>query len=189
MPQTSLNQFKNNFFGGTRQNRFVITGTIPYGGGQISSFHVRSSLIPTLQTSTISYDYMGRKSFFPGEKMYSTWSVAVLDDPNSSQDNLWKKFQNWQNNINNNFTNVSDLSLGNTNEPSYKAFGWRVNQLDLNGNTLKTFILNGCWPRSVNEIGFNMGRPNALNTFNAVFVFDTIQVFDKGVEITSTNIL
>lgn len=188
MPQTSLNQFKTDFLGGTRQNRFVIEGAIPYGGGQISSFHIRSSLIPTLQTSTISYDYMGRKSFFPGEKMYSTWSVAVLDDPSSSANNLWKKFQVWQNNINNHFSNSSDLSLGISNEPNYKAFGWKVNQLDLNGNNIKTFILNGCWPRSVNEIGFNMGRPNVLNTFNVVFVFDTVQIFDKSVEITSSNI-
>lgn len=189
MPQTSLNQFKTDFLGGTRQNRFVITGGIPYDGGQISSFHIRSSLIPTLQTSTVSYDYMGRKSFFPGEKMYSTWSVAVLDDPKSTEHNLWKKFQNWQNQINNHYTNTSDLTLGTTNEPSYKAFGWRVDQLDLNGNTLKTFMLNGCWPRSVNEIGLNMSRPNVLNTFNVIFVFDTIQIFDKSVQITNTNIL
>lgn len=188
MPQTSLNQFKTDFLGGTRQNRFVIEGVIPYSGGQLSSFHIRSSLIPTLQTSTVSYDYMGRKSFFPGEKMYSTWSVAVLDDPYSTANNLWKKFQNWQNNINNHFTNVSDVSAQGTAEPAYKAFGWKINQLDLNGNTLKTFMLNGCWPRSVNEIGFNMGRPNVLNTFNVVFVFDTVQIFNKTTEITNPNI-
>jgi hypothetical protein len=188
MAQTSLNQFKTDFLGGTRQNRFEIQGVIPYSGGALSSFHVRSSLIPTLQTSTIVYDYLGRKSFFPGEKMYSTWSFAVLDDPSSGANNLWQKFQSWQNRINNHFTNVSDVSAQQSTEPSYKAFGWRINQLDLNGNTIKTFMLNGCWPRSVNEISFNMGRPNVLNTFNVVFVFDTVQIFDRTVQITNTNI-
>lgn len=189
MAQTSLNNFKTDFLGGTRQNRFVIEGTIPYSGGAMSTFHIRSSLIPTLQTSTITYDYMGRKSYFPGEKMYSTWSVQVLDDPFSTANNLWKKFQTWQNNINNHFTNTSDVSAQQSSEPLYKAFGWRVNQLDLNGNNLKTFMLNGCWPKSVGDIGLNMGRPNVLNTFNVVFVFDTVQIFDKTTEITNSTIV
>jgi hypothetical protein len=185
MPQTSLNAFKGNFDGGTRQNRFVVRGVIPFGNGQISSFHIRSTLIPTLQTSTISYDYLGRKSHFPGEKMYSTWSVAVLDDPTAQTYNLWRSFHRWQNTINNHLTNVPDPSLSGTATPAYKANGWEVKHLDLNGNTLKTFVLNGCWPRSINEINFNMGRPNVLNTFNVVFVFDTIQIFDRDSSITA----
>ena len=64
----SLNQFKDNFKGGTRQNRFLVTGAFPSGVGTFSTagnasntgkaipFHIRSTLIPTLQTSTVSYD-------------------------------------------------------------------------------------------------------------------------------------
>lgn len=184
MPQTALNNFKLNFDGGTRQNRFVVVGVIPFGNGQISTFHIRSTLIPTLQTSTLAYDHMGRKSFFPGEKMYSTWSVAVLDDPFSSTNNLWKSFHKWQNRINNHLTNVEDESVQGTTTTAYKANGWEVRQLDLNGNILKSFVLNGCWPRTINEINFNMGRTNVTNTFNVVFVFDTIQIFDKTTSIT-----
>lgn len=185
MPQTFLNDFKNNFDGGTRQNRFVVKGSIPYSGGQISTFHIRSTLIPTLQTSSISYDYFGRKSFFPGEKMYSTWSVAVVDDPNSTSSNLWKSFSNWQNKINNNLTNFSESTNTTTGLPPYKAINWEVKHLDLNGNVLKSFILDGCWPRSITEINMNMGRPNVINTFNVVFVFDTIQITSNNAFITS----
>jgi hypothetical protein len=184
MPQTSLNDFKTNFDGGTRQNRFYIEGTIPFGNGAVSSFHVRSTLIPTLQTSTIAYDYMGRKSYFPGEKMYSTWSVSVIDDP-SSQYDLWAKFNIWQNNINNHETNRSDISLQTGTFASYKANGWKINHLDLNGNIIKTFVLNGCWPRSINEINFNMSRPNVINTFNVVFVFDSVEIYTQDNPITA----
>ena len=183
MPQTALNNFKDNFDGGTRQNRFLVRGVIPFSGGQISTFHIRSTLIPTLQTSSVAYDYFGRKSFFPGEKMYSTWSVAVVDDPNSTNANLWRSFNNWQNKINNNLTNESSVSTQGT--PIYKADNWEIRHLDLNGNSLKSFFLSGCWPRSITEINMNMGRPNVINTFNVVFVFDTIQISSKGSYITS----
>jgi len=182
----SLNEFKTSFFGGTRQNRFLITGNFPTAANNQQNqnnnpvsgtqyLHVRSTLIPTLQTSTISYDYFGRKYHYPGEKLYSTWSVSVMDDnPNlvASQNNLWRYFQIWHNNINNHQTN---LTIFESNENAYKV-SWTVRHLDLNGGVLKTFILNGLWPRSINEVSFNMARPNVINTFNVVFVYDTLSI-------------
>jgi hypothetical protein len=178
-----LNNFKNNFVGGTRQNRFRVLGTFPSTSSQettstttsttstnLSEFHIRSTLIPTLQTSTVAYDFFGRKLNYPGEKLYSTWSVTVLDDTNAN--NLWTRFHNWQNNINNHVLNETKYVQ---NHSGYKT-KWTVQHLDLNGNILKTFILAGLWPRTVNEISFSHSRTNALNTFNVVFVYDTIEI-------------
>jgi hypothetical protein len=179
--------FRSNFQGGTRQNRFEIVGGFPNTtesnsssngsgtGSLMSTFHVRSTLIPTLQTSTISYDYFGRKHYFPGEKLYSTWSVSVMDDnPKevSVNGNLWKKFQTWHNCINNHIDNTTTYP---NKLNSYKV-NWSVNQLDLNGGILKTFYINGLWPRTINEISFSHSRPNILNNFNVVFVYDTISI-------------
>jgi hypothetical protein len=53
----SLNEFKDNFKGGTRQNRFLVTGSFPSGAATASNagnsnnagtaipFHIRSTLI------------------------------------------------------------------------------------------------------------------------------------------------
>ena len=176
---TSLNDFKDNFKGGgTRQNRFKIIGNFPSGGdnsngggsnNRISEFHVRSSLIPTLQTSTIEYDYFCRKLYYPGEKLYSTWSASILDDTGSGD--LWKAFQRWHNYINNHVTNSTRYING----ANYKV-NWSIQHLDLNGEVQKTFFLNGLWPRTINEISFNSSRPNVLNTFNVVFVYDTVAI-------------
>ena len=57
-----LNDFKQNFKGGSRLNRFFVTGNIPFSGQRASRFHIRASAIPQLQTQTLSYDYRGRKS-------------------------------------------------------------------------------------------------------------------------------
>jgi hypothetical protein len=67
------------------------------------------------------------------------------------------------------------LTIFERNENAYKV-SWTVRHLDLNGGVLKTFILNGLWPRSINEVSFNMARPNVINTFNVVFVYDTLSI-------------
>jgi len=178
---SSLNLFKDNFQGGTRQNRFLVTGSFPSGNAGASNsgnsnitakaipFHIRSTLIPTLQTSTISYDYFGRKLYYPGEKLYSTWSVSIVDD--TGDGDLWKKFHQWHNYINNHVDNSTQYSI----TPNYKT-NWYVEHLGLNENTIKRFYINGIWPRTINEMSFSMARPNVLNTFNVVFVYDTISI-------------
>jgi hypothetical protein len=167
-----LNEFKENFFGGTRSNRFEIVGSIPTGGA-FTKFHVRSSIIPQMSTKTLTYDYFGRKFHYPGEKDYGNWAFTVLDDTGTSN-NLWQMFQKWQNNINNNNTNQSfDVSSGN----DYKAYNWRIRHLDINGeNTLKEFLLHGCWPAAIQQMSLNMMQPNTMNSFNVIIIYDYIEI-------------
>ena len=177
-----LNIFKTKFNGGTRSNRFEVTGNIPTGGS-LTKFHIRSTIIPQLTSTTIEYSYFGRKFYYPGEKQYSTWSFNVLDDnPKnpSSIENLWSMFHSWQNKINQHETNKS-FDLNNT-QNSYKADFWRIRHLNLNDNgaPLKEFVMHGCWPTSVEPLPLNMGSNNLLNSFNVIMVFDHIELYSGG---------
>lgn len=169
-----LNEFKTNFFGGTRSNRFLVQGAIPHSNnGAFTQFHVRSTLIPQMTTKTLSYDYFGRKYHYPGERDYGSWAFTVLDDTGSIQ-NLWRMFQSWQNVINNHETNVSyNISRG----LDYKAYNWRIKHLDINGNQgLKEFVLQGCWPATVQQMSLNMLQPNTPNSFNVVILYDYVEI-------------
>lgn len=184
MAKISIADFKSNFQGGTRENRFRVSGIIP-GNGEFSTFHIRTTQIPTFSTTTIEYGYFGRKAFYPGEKQYQPWSVRIIDDTGQIQD-LWKKFNRWQNKINDHKTNNSQLL---TNQTSYKGYGWRVDHLDLNGdlgtgNIEKSFYMHGCWPKVVDSILLSMTNPNALNEFNVIFLYDWIELGSKGTKIT-----
>ena len=177
----SITDFKNAFSGGTRKNRFVVQGTIPFSQGAVSQFHVAATEIPTLSTQNIEYGYFGRKMYYPGEKQYGTWSMVVYDDTGTND--LWKKFHTWQNSINNHTSNVSTFA------PDYKANNWSINHLSLNGegspNTyLKTFILDGCWPKTVTPVSLNMGSVNDFCQFTVVLLFDLLRVKSQGAEIT-----
>lgn len=168
-----LNEFKNNFLGGSRSNRFEIEGFFPTGGS-FTKFHVRSTIIPQLTTKTISYDYFGRKYHYPGEKEYSTWAFVVLDDLGNGD--LWKRFQTWQNTINNNVTNVSATTGSGS---DYKAYNWKIKHLQMNGeSSLKEFTMHGCWPTQIQPVTLNMTSPNTFNTFNVTIVYDYIEIQD-----------
>jgi hypothetical protein len=167
-----LIDFKNNFSGGTRPNRFRITGNFPTGGG-FTDFHVRAATIPNAAMKTITYDYFGRKYHYPGERDYGTWSFTAWDD--TGDNNIWGKLQKWHDYINNHDTNVSTID-----PKTYKADNWKIQHLDLNGNTdsLKEWVLHGCWPAGIQQITLNMGNPNTLNSFNVIVVFDYIEITD-----------
>jgi hypothetical protein len=172
-----LTDFKSNFNGGTRKNRFMIEGSFP--GGSFTKVHISSANIPATSGKAIEYDYMGRKWRYPGEKNIESWSFTVLDDILNDDSNLWKQFQSWQNLINNHATNISSvISTGSTNVP-YKAYEIKIHHLDINGNEnnpLKTYILEGCWPSSIKPISFNMGVSGQLNSFIVTMVYDSFRV-------------
>jgi len=166
----SLFQFKENFFGGTRSNRFLVQGNIPLGNGaKFSQFHVRATILPQMTTKTLSYDYFGRKLHYPGEKDYGSWAFTVLDDT-GPVNNLWAMFQRWQNEINNHETNRSYNG-------NYKGYDWLIKHLDMNGlQTLKEFRLQGCWPASIQQMSLNMLQPNSFNSFNVVVIYDYVEI-------------
>lgn len=171
----SLTDFKTNFNGGTRANRFIIEGNYP--GGSFTKVHIRSAVIPTTSSKTIEYAYMGRKWIYPGEKNIESWTFTVLDDIKTEDVNLWKQFQSWQNKINNHETNVSQLVT--SSGAPYKASEIKVHHLDINGDenlTLKTYILEGCWPSSIKPIRFNMSTTSQFNLFQVTMMFDSFRI-------------
>ena len=167
-----LNDFKNNFFGGTRSNRFRIDGSFPTGG-KFTDFHIRSATLPRVTSKTLSYDYFGRKFHYPGERDYGTWNITIWDDVGNN--NLWGKLNRWQNLINDHDKNESSIL-----PKKYKADNWKIQHLDLNGTTkpLKEYILHGCWPAGIQPVQMNMGSPNVLNSYTVMIVFDYMEIKD-----------
>lgn len=190
MSSFGLNDFKNYFNGGTRANRFSISGDA-YGWGYFQTTHIRSSSIPEVSSKSIAYDHFGRKHYYPGEKQYGNWSFTVLDDDpdftSASGYNLWEIFQSWQNEINghpDNYYTADENGYG-----DYKnEDGISICQLDINGNKiLKEFVLFGAWPLSIQPIKFNMAAPNQPNYFSVLMVYDAIGMRADDGSLTITN--
>ncbi len=175
----SIQNFINNFEGGTRKNRFRVkmTSGPGYVRNNIDDFHIETAALPTSIITTNPIDYQGRRILYPGDRIYSgdgfnVWTMRVLDDLNTSlatstHKNLWQALHAWSNSINNHETNT-----GNTLE-----FGTIiVEQLNLNDSSaLKRATLNDCWPQSIGPIDFEMQARDQYNYFDVTFCFKYVK--------------
>jgi len=169
MAGNHITDFITKFGGGTRQNRFLVSGSI--GGRGTTKFsdftknqiHVRAASLPASTISVIPVNWRGRTVNYPGDRVYSPWQITVLDDKPKGKERLFEAFHAWSNEINDHGTNVSkSLDLKN-----HFSTDWSVSHLDTNGNTTnkRNFILKNCWPITIGEISLDMGADNTLVSF------------------------
>jgi len=194
----NLTDFKDQFNGGTRPNRFLVTGEVgKYGGAATPhTFHVRSTFLPPVTNITLTLNAYGRKVNIPGDREYSPWQMTIYDDikngstTQANPTHLWDLFTKWQNEINSHNSNQPDRSGAPGPEPflQYKR-DWTIQHLNLNGNStpLKTFQLIGCWPKTVSDIDLNMTRRNFMNTFSVIMLYDEIKINGNTLDTTATG--
>jgi hypothetical protein len=175
----SITDFITAFKGGTRQNRFVVTGTISStsrAGSRITTpFHIRSASIPEAATTPIAVNYRGRSVAYSGDRTYLPWAITVLDDHSGNVDggeNLHKAFHDWQDVLNSHKTNIS--TMNGTDPTSLWQPNWTVSQYGTNCDTPlpgRIFTLYNVWPISVGPIDLDMSADNTLASFAVTLAY------------------
>jgi hypothetical protein len=183
----SISLFTTNFAGGTRKNRFRVSGTSGTGlaanfVNNLSLFHIVAAAMPASIITTNPIDYRGRKILYPGDRVYSAegfnvWTITVLDDKNSTitdtYQNLWHAAHAWSDSINDHETNRGSVSYCNI----------LVEQLSLNGEDttggstglpIKRATLINAWPQSISPLEMEMQARDQYNTFDITFAFQYV---------------
>jgi hypothetical protein len=177
----SIQSFINGFRGGTRKNRFRVTGRFPSGSGGDETklqFHVLSASLPNSTLGIVNFPYRGRLIPYVGDRTYEPWDILVLDD---SVAGLYNAFQGWTELINNQATNEHDYVAddswfgGAAVDAAIQDNSWYIEQLDLNGDTTKKITLRSCWPSTVSALQFNMAE-TGFNSFAVRMNYNYIQV-------------
>ena len=164
----NINDFKAKLAGGgARSNQFKVTMPFPgYAqvGGEIEdlAFLCRSTTIPAMAVGVVEVPFRGRKIYIGGDRTFEPWSITVLNDTNFKIRNAMER---WQNGIN----NMSD-NEGLSNPVDYQVDAF-VDQLDRNGNTLKSYTLRGAFPTEVAAIDLNFGTNDEVETFGVTFQY------------------
>ena len=164
----NINDFKAKLAGGgARSNQFKVTMPFPgYAqvGGEIEdlAFLCRSTTIPAMNVGVVNVPFRGRQIKIAGDRTFDEWSITVLNDTNFK---LRNAFERWQNGINN-MTDNEGLS----NPVDYQVDAF-VDQLDRNGNTLKSYTLRGAFPTEVAAIDLNFGTNDEVETFGVTFQY------------------
>lgn len=180
----SISDFITGFGGGTRQNRFKITGAIASASSpnttstfETNIFYVRTASLPNSTLGGIPINYRGRTVVYPGERVYSPWQITVLDDKPSSKIKLYEAFHAWSNGINDHINNTTSQS--GLDPKNHFAADWTVEQLDTNGAATLTgrkFTLHNCWPQTVGDIALDMGADNTLASFAVTIFYSHYQI-------------
>lgn len=164
----SIDAFKAGFHGGTRRNRFSITGELGgEGSAKLTTFHAYAFNLPAVGIGEIPVDYRGRRVYIPGDRDYPAWTLTILDDSSGDGSKIYHALQSWQNKINNHSSNTSETG------GAADRKMWTINHLDYSGDKeLKTFNLKGCWPVSVGAVSLAAGARDELVTFDVTVRYD-----------------
>jgi len=164
----NINDFKARLAGGgARANQFKVTLPFPgYAsvGGETSdlAFLCTATSIPGQTLANIGVPFRGRVLNIAGDRTFNPWSVTVLNDTNFK---LYKAFERWMNGIN----NMTD-NEGIANPADYQVDAF-VDQLDRNGNTLKSYTYRGLFPVALDSIALNYNTNDAIEEFGVSFQF------------------
>ena len=164
----NINDFKAKLAGGgARANQFKVVMPFPgYAqvGGEIEelAFLCKATTIPAMTLGTVDIKFRGRSIKIAGDRTFADWSVTVINDTNFKVRNA---FERWQNGIN----NMSD-NEGLTNPADYQVDAF-VDQLDRNGNTVKSYTLRSLFPTSVGEIALSYDTVDAIEEFVVTFAY------------------
>ena len=164
----NINDFKAKLAGGgARSNQFKVTMPFPgYAqvGGEIEdlAFLCTTAQIPAMNVGLVNVPFRGRQIKIAGDRTFADWSITVLNDTNFK---LRNAFERWQNGIN----NMSD-NEGLSNPVDYQVDAF-VDQLDRNGNTLKSYTLRGAFPTEVAAIDLNFATNDEVETFGVTFQY------------------
>ena len=162
----NINEFKSRLRGGgARANQFKVTLPFPGQaavGGETSdlAFLCSATALPGQTVGQVAIPFRGRVLNIAGDRTFEPWTITVLNDTDFK---LYRAFERWMNGIN----NMTD-NEGIANPADYQVDGF-VDQLDRNGNTLKSYTYRGLYPEVLANIPLNYATNDTIESFDVTF--------------------
>ena len=149
--------------GGARPNLFKATVNFPaYAGGdvELTSFLCKAAQLPASVMNVVEVPFRGRQLKIAGDRTFETWTTTIINDTDF---NVRNAMERWMNGI-----NAHSANTGLTNPVEYEA-DLIVEQLDKDGETVKTYQFRGCFPTNVAAIDVNYETVDTIEEFTVEF--------------------
>lgn len=149
--------------GGARPNLFRAIVNFPaYAGGdaELTSFMCKGAQLPASTVPAVEVPFRGRQLKIAGDRTFEDWTVTVINDTGFE---VRDAMERWMNGINGHSANT-----GFTNPVLYQA-DLIVEQLDKNGDVLKTYNFRGCFPNNIGQIDLSYESNDAIEEFEVAF--------------------
>ena len=160
----NINDFKSKLKGGgARANQFRVVMPFPGfaqlgGETETMSFLCHSTSLPGMTIAEVPVPFRGRELYVAGDRTFATWATTILNDNDFS---IRKAYERWMNGIN----NMSD-NEGLVSPADYQVDAF-VDQLDRNGNIIKSYTFRGMFPTTIDDIALGYATNNAVEEFVA----------------------
>jgi len=145
--------------GGARPNLFKATVNFPgYAGGdvELTSFLCKTAQLPGSIMNFVDVPFRGRQLKVAGDRTFEPWTVTIINDTDFT---IRDSMERWMNGI-----NAHSANTGLTNPIDYQA-DLIVEQLDRDGETLKTYNFRGCFPTNVSPIDVSYETVDQIEEF------------------------
>tara|TARA_Y100001963_G_C6653766_1_gene387011 strand:+ start:71 stop:676 length:606 start_codon:yes stop_codon:yes gene_type:complete len=180
-----IGNFKSKFDGGTRPNRFVISGSTP--SGKVDSLMIKAGSMPAQSVGIMQMPFRGRVAKLPGDRVYADWTFTIVDTitntgPEAAGDSHRKMFRDWQSLFNAHKENVMNKKVLEQMKLPAADGGvfqeWTVTQLDMMGKEIpdRTIALVNCWPIQVGEIALSYDTADQFTEYNVTLAYDYIKL-------------
>lgn len=149
--------------GGARPNLFKATVNFPgYAGGdvELTSFLCKTAQLPASVMNVFEVPFRGRQLKMAGDRTFEPWTVTIINDTDFSIRNAMER---WMNGI-----NAHQANTGLSNPIDYQS-DLIIEQLDRDGETLKTYNFRGCFPTNVSAIDVSYETVDAIEEFTVEF--------------------
>jgi hypothetical protein len=185
----NINDFRSEglVYGGARPSLFEVDVVFPTAieapdSSRRLSFLARASQIPAMSLGTVEVPYFGRRIKLAGDRVFSDWSISVMNDEDFY---LRSIFEKWSNAMNRIVGNVSEL--GPQEAAGYKGTAI-VKQYSKRGAStpgaqaaaIRSYKFVGIFPTTIDAISLDWDATNQIQTYGVTFAYDWWEPEDKS---------
>jgi hypothetical protein len=165
----NVNEFKAQLVGGgARPTLFQVQITNPID--PIADFKVpfmvKTAALPESTLGSYVVPYFGRFVKYAGDRIFGDWTVVVINDEDFAIRNA---MESWTNAINSHDSNTRALPQ------TYKSNAI-ITQYSKDGRALRTYVFEGLYPISVDQIQMDWGDTDRIEEYSVTFQYDLWRV-------------
>lgn len=133
--------------------------------GEQFRFFCRAAQLPGTTVNAIPVNYFGRELKFAGNRVFTEWTVTLLNDEDFKIRNA---FELWMNGMNSHRGNLRDVNFS---SPTSYTTAATVTQFGKTGQALKSYTFVGMFPIDVTPIEVDWAANDTIEEFAVTFAY------------------
>jgi hypothetical protein len=156
---------------GARPNLFDVempfpTGiTLPSGVSEQMNFFCRAAQLPGSTVNQVPLNYFGRELKFAGNRIFTEWTVTIINDEDFKVRNA---FEAWMNGLNSHRGNLRSTTF--TSPTSYTTDA-TVKQYGKTGDIIKDYKFIGMFPMDISPIEVDWAANDTIEEYAVTFAY------------------